>query len=299
MATHSEAPNHKTPKKAASGDRARKSTLGAAAGAIPLAVAMLAPTGKPAKAFRATPATRMAASDVQFNPGCRMPFKSNPISDIDGQCSIEGAGNTDEKIAESKAKNDFCVPTGKITRIEYQTFKDLQEATIFKRSANRSPLAKITLPNGATLGEGQYVEYAGFLLHAQYSNKSKGEEVNCNIPGEDTNDIHIQMVADPTDDDACDSVTAQMSPHFRPESWTPEKLNSVKDHMIRLRGPLFYDGSHAPCRDGKRPNPQRISVWEIHPVYSVDVCQQKGPKCTSWVALDEWNGIEGDEEEEP
>ena len=103
--------------------------------------------------------------------------------------------------------------------------------------------------SGVELGEGKYVEYAGFLLHGQYSNRSKGEAVNCNIPGADTNDIHIQLVNDPADDDACDSVTAEMSPHFRPESWTPEKLNSIQDRLVRLRGPLFYDGSHAPCHD--------------------------------------------------
>jgi hypothetical protein len=231
-----------------------------------------------------------------------MPFKSDPIPAIDGECSIEGAGTTDEKIAESKAKNDFCAATAHVKKIEYQTFLDLQDAITFRRSADRSPLTKITLPNGVTLGEGKYVEYTGFLLHAQYSNKSKGENVNCNIGGEDTNDIHMQLVKDPGDEDACDSVTAQMSPHFRPESWTPDKLNSTRDttqgRLMRLRGPLFYDGSHAPCHDDKRPNPQRASVWEIHPVYSVDVCQQKGKDCKNWIALDEWNGIEGGEDED-
>jgi hypothetical protein len=288
----------------ARGDRGRKAVLGAAAGAIPLALSMLvgSTSGTPAKTRAAHRAPLTAdSSDLQFHPGCRMPFTSNPIPDIDGQCSIEGAGNTDAKIAESKAKNDFCVPTSNVTPIQHQTFVDLGTNTSFRSSADRSPLAKIPLPNGITLGEGRYVQYQGFLLHAQYSNKSSGEAVNCNIPGEDTNDIHIQMVEHFDDDDACDSVTAQMSPHFRPESWTPEKLNSIRDttqgRLIRLSGPLFYDGSHTPCHDGKRPNPQRASVWEIHPVYSVDVCQEKGANCQHWIPLDEWNGIEGEEEE--
>jgi hypothetical protein len=287
--------------------------LGAAAGTVPLALALLAGSvgGKPAKPAGGTHGTRIAATDLQFNPGCRMPFQSSPVPAIDGECSIEGAGTTDEKIAESKTKNDFCSPTANVASIEYQTFLDLQKATSFRKSADRSPLHKISLPSGVTLGEGEYVEYSGFLLHAQYSNKGSGEAVNCNIPGEDTNDIHIQLVNDPSDDDACNSVTAQMSPHFRPESWTPEKLNSTRDTMpdkkgvlqgrlIRLRGPLFFDGSHAPCRNGKRPNPQRASVWEIHPVYSVDVCLQKGPKCkdSDWVSLEEWNGVEGGEGDE-
>lgn len=76
------------------------------------------------------------------------------------------------------------------------------------------------------------------------------------------------------------SVTSKLSP-----SW-------------RTIGPLFYDGSHVPCHDDKRPNPQRASVWEIHPVYSVDVCKQKGKTCQTWISLDEWNGVESGEEDE-
>lgn len=301
MATNNQVPNRRRT------DRTRKAALATAAGAIPLALSMVPSTlgGKPSAQFSHAPqAARMTinSSDLQFHPACKMPFASSPVPDIDGQCSIEGAnGSSAAKIAESKTKNDFCVSMSNVTPIQYQTFSDLQDKTTFKSSADRSPLAKTTTLNGKSIGEGTYVEYEGFLLHAQYSNKNNGEAVNCNIPGEDTNDIHIQMVNDPADDDACDSVTAQMSPHFRPESWTPDKLTSLKAHKLRLSGPLFYDDSHAPCRNGKRPNPQRISVWEIHPIYAVDVCKQKfvdkNSTCQDWIPLDQWNGTEGDEEE--
>jgi hypothetical protein len=303
MTNDSETPVTKKPKRSAtsSGDRTRKGVLATSAGAIPLAISMLvSSTGgnaiKPHQSARH--AIDLSAAELQFSPGCRMPFQSDPVPAIDGECSIQGTGRTDDKIAESKTKNDFCVPTSKVIPITYQTFIDLQSKTSFRRSADRSPLAKILSENGVTIGEGKYVEYVGYLLHAQYSNKSKGEAVNCNIPGEDTNDIHIQMVKDFGDDDACDSVTAEMSPHFRPESWTPDRLNSFQDRLIRLRGPLFYDGSHAPCHDNKRPNPQRISVWEIHPVYSVEICKQKSKTCQDWIPLDVWNGGEGGNEED-
>lgn len=284
--------------------RAAKATLATSAGVLPLAVALVAGNLGNRAITSHGPArnTAMSRSSVVFRPGCSMPFNSDPVQDIDAQCSIDGAGNTDDKKAESRAKNDFCAETPNPIPIDVQTFDDLQKKTNFRRSADRSPLASIFSKDGKTLGEGKYVEYAGFVLHAQYSNKSKGEAVNCNIPGEDTNDIHIQMVADANDEDACDSVTAEMSPHFRPDSWTPEKLNSFQGHLVRVRGPLFYDGSHTPCSDGKRPNPQRRSVWEIHPVYAVDICkdkarsEDKGPKCTSWLSLDDWNGVESEEE---
>lgn len=303
MATDKEATRNEKPKRRVPlrSDQTRKGVLATTAGALPLAVSLLVGlngrnTVNPHLPSPAAPV--ISSGELKFNPGCRMPFLSSPIPAIDDVCGIDGAGTTDKKIAESRAKNDFCSPTSNIIPITYQTFIDLQSKTNFRSSANRSPLANILQENGAEIGEGKFVEYAGFVLHAQYSNKSKGEAVNCNIPGETTNDIHIQLVKDSNDDDACDSITAEMSPHFRPESWTPDKLNSVQGQLVRLRGPLFFDGSHAPCHDNKRPNPQRISVWEIHPVYSVDVCKQKGNSCQQWIPLDEWNGIEGEEAED-
>lgn len=279
--------------------RTTKAVLSTAAGVIPLAASMLpGAIGRLAATHPPAPARieAVSRSSLEFNPGCSMPFQSDPVPDIDARCTIDGAGNTDAKKSESRAKNDFCVETSNPERIDYQTFIDLQSHTSFKQSADRSPLASILSTGGSTFGEGKYVEYTGYILHAQYSNKSKGEAVNCNMPGEDTNDIHIQMVKSAGDEDACDSVTAEMSPHFRPDSWTPDKLNSLTDRLIRIRGPLFYDGSHTPCHDGKRPNPQRISVWEIHPVYSVDVCKDKNAVCQNWLSLDDWNGVESEED---
>jgi hypothetical protein len=72
--------------------------------------------------------------------------------------------------------------------------------------------------------------------------------------------------------DFCDSITAEMSPHFRPEDWDSGVLKSL-GRPVRLTGHLFFDGSHKPCRPGKAASPKRASVWEIHPVYQVDVCK--------------------------
>ncbi|HEY6253357.1 MAG TPA: hypothetical protein VI685_25655, partial [Candidatus Angelobacter sp.] len=100
------------------------------------------------------------------------------------------------------------------------------------------------------------------------------EAVNCNIPGNDTNDIHIVLVQSPGDDE-CTSTTAEMSPHFRPATWTPQNIMSASSgHPIRVQGHLFYDGSHVPCSGASRPNPKRVSLWEVHPVYSFEVCTQ-------------------------
>ena len=44
---------------------------------------------------------------------------------------------------------------------------------------------------------------------------------------------------------------------------------------FRITGQMMLDGSHRPCTPGHPQSPKRISVWEIHPVYSIDVCTKK------------------------
>src|SRR5262249_32985067 len=89
----------------------------------------------------------------------------------------------------------------------------------------------------------------------------------------------------------CLSTTAEMSPHYRPPDWTPENLlQASAGHPVRIQGQLFFDGSHKPCFGGRRPNPKRASLWEIHPVYSVEVCSQTTiAECQSGTA--EWTPL--------
>ena len=150
------------------------------------------------------------------------------------------------------------------------------------------------------MGEGNYVSYIAFVKDAHYSDVSAGEAVNCKIPGTDTNDIHIVLVQN-SGDDECTSTTAEMSPHFRPAAWTPENIMKASaGHPIRVKGHLFYDGSHSPCTATSRPNPKRASLWEVHPVYSFEVCSQDSiAACQASTA--EWTPLEkvfASEEEE-
>src|SRR5437879_4513830 len=122
MAKGNEAPTPPKSKRSvgSSVDRTRKGVLATSAGAIPLAISILVGStgGNAVKPHRpASHATQLSASEIQFSPGCRMPFQSNPIPAIDSECGIEGTGSTEDKIAERKAKNDFCVPTSKVTPI--------------------------------------------------------------------------------------------------------------------------------------------------------------------------------------
>lgn len=223
-----------------------------------------------------------------FTPAC-MPFAGEKNPDIDDRCGVMGGSPAAAKQAQSKAKNNLCAANGPSQPITYAELLQLQtkaSAANLKNLADRNPLNE--------LGEGRYVEYVAFIQDAHYSDVAKGEAVNCNIPGDATNDIHIVLVKNPTDD-PCSSTTAEMIPHYRPEIWTDKNLMAVKAHPVRVKGPLFYDDSHTPCTGNSRPNPKRASLWEIHPVYSLDVCRlldletcRASTSASDWIPLQDW-----------
>lgn len=138
---------------------------------------------------------------------------------------------------------------------------------------------------------------AAFVSDAHYSNIGKGESVNCKRGDKESNDIHIVLQESPDEKDECKSATAEMSPHFRPDIWNPDFLNEKdqtifggKKHLFRFTGQLFFDASHSPCVNGKGRAPQRSSIWEIHPVYNVEICTDPNNHCNvgdnvGWQAL--------------
>jgi hypothetical protein len=244
----------------------------------------IAPFAPVVLALAMSTATKPTNPTATFSPECTLPFDGVRNPPADDHCGIAGGSPDIAKQKESKAKNDFCATTGSPRVITYQELVDLQSKSgkIPKKLPDRTRVR--------TLGEGEYVSYVAFIKDAHYSDVSAGEAVNCGIPGTATNDIHIVLLKDPNDDE-CLSTTAEMSPHYRPLDWTDNNLMKASaGHPVRLQGHLFFDGSHTPCSGSSRPNPKRASLWEIHPVYSVDVCKQTTiAECQSSTA--EWTPL--------
>lgn len=201
-----------------------------------------------------------------FTPVCTLPFNGARNPAIDDHCGIEGDGTDTADQLEATAKNNFCATPSNPDDLTYDKLKELQtqSAGVPKSLGDRKQVQN--------LGEGNYVSYVALIVNAHYSDVSAGEKVNCNLKGNPPNDIHIPLMSDPNDKDECNSTTAEMSPHYRPAGWTPAVLNGLKK-PVRIRGQLFYDNSHTPCTASSRPNPKRISLWEIHPVYEIVVCK--------------------------
>jgi len=253
------------------------------------------------------------AAGKAFDPGCTLPFDSikekHPI--LDDTCSIDGSKRgggklTDAKLAENHVKNNFCL-TGSPIDISYDNLleletarQDIHDPDLPNDAARKEKLTNVITVDGRSIGEGTLVRLVIHLIEAHYSDTkqsqnatSYGESVNCYRPSNEENDIHI-VLGENTTDDECKSVTAEMSPHFRPEKWTADNVNSAKDHPVRVTGPLFYDSSHVICQQGKKTAPKRASLWEIHPVYSFEICSstdldtcQSAPD-SAWQPLDQF-----------
>lgn len=284
--------------------------LVSAAALAPLAIGLLTPPPKPETATSAATARGHKVVVSESAPtACTLPFDSiKQHHPIDDSCEADGAAkpNTPQS-AQNDAKNNFC-STGTPVNIDFQTLQDLQNDASKPGSGitfgsdpqlpkDRSVLRDLPTSKGP-LSEGQVVRIVAFVIDAHGSNLSGGESVNCKQNGAENNDIHI-VLGEPVgqkgpSSDECLSVTAEMSPHFRPEVWTPDALNQHNTHLYRFTGQLFFDASHRPCVGGKG-SPKRRSLWEIHPVYAVDICMDTNNNCKidsdeNWVSFAEEEG---------
>src|SRR2546421_4654351 len=229
------------------------------------------------------------------------PFTNKPQR-IDFLCGNTGWFKGPANDQQNAMKNNLCAPTTNLTPVTLNTFGDLGDAstnepTIPKGEPppSRAKLTDIiTLGNGTKLGEGKTVTFVGFVLDAGHSNvdkdnpltKGNGESVQCNLLGCAYNDIHITLAEKPDETALCNTVVAEIIPHYRPPAWdlfdSPDYAGFFKTHAVKISGQLFFDGSHVPCTSGKAGfNPardnakdfERLALWEIHPIYAIDVCK--------------------------
>jgi hypothetical protein len=235
-----------------------------------------------------------AATASSFTPPCKLPFagKKQPI---DSKCGMAGDAAAKPALdAQDLVKNNFCA-TGTPVVLTFEVYPGLQAAAEkllgvdYKPPLDRSGLRNLYTWQGKTIGEGTLVSLVAFVENAHYSDVAKGESVNCNLTGDSVNDIHVPLVMTAGQDE-CQSVTAEISPHFRPAAWTASAVNKSKNPM-RFTGQLLFDAEHHPCTKDQPENPKRQAVWEVHPVYAIDVCVNSTiAKCDPVVAKN-WKAL--------
>ncbi|MDX6384786.1 MAG: hypothetical protein QOK48_2359 [Blastocatellia bacterium] len=247
------------------------------------------------------------AQELKFKTcGKPLPMQLRPFTNqpqrIDFLCGNTGCFKGPANDQQNALKNNLCAPATNLIAVTLQTFAALgnasnNETTIPKGEPppSRAKLENIiTLANGKKLGEGKTVTFVGFVLDARHSNVDRdnpltngnGESVQCNLLGCAYNDIHITLAEDPTETAYCKTIVAEIIPHYRPPAWdlfdSSDYAAFLKTHPVKISGQLFFDGSHVACgSDGhagfnpitKHADFERLALWEIHPIYAIDVCK--------------------------
>ena len=257
-----------------------------------------------------TPSTILLAQ-ATFPDDCNgspIPFSAIEVKrPIDSTCGINGKPTASKPSQlQNKVKNNLCASGNPPEDITVQWLVDLQARTHVPSGQGKEPTDRSAL---AALGEGKLVRIKAYLDEAHFADLGGGETVNCNGATEALNDIHMALIST-HDAPECESVSAEILPHYRPDSWNQigndEKYNSstrryttnaavdsrLKAHPYRITGQLFFDASHQVCPCGTSCSPIRASLWEIHPVYQIEVCKAASAcdenNDSDWLAFDKW-----------
>jgi hypothetical protein len=177
-------------------------------------------------------------------------------------------------------------PEGAPTTLNFDTFSQLQSAAVDLvdqgveiEPTDRDKIKSIETAEG-TVGEGSRVRLTAFLSEGK-PHANTGESVNCNLPTEANNDIHVS-VSESKNASEFDGIVVEMIPQDRPTKWTSKNVSKLRGKLLLIEGGLFYDNLHFANGDAADPvprQPKRFSLWEIHPVVSVKVCNKANNQC--------------------
>jgi hypothetical protein len=226
-----------------------------------------------------------------FTATCN-PFGSNSKAHaVDQSCGLTGDAASDGDKAQDTQKNNLCA-TGTPRVVTIADLQALQKSVDLSGvdygnedehhqgpPANRADLFT-KLPSGSPK-EGDLVSFVGFIVEAK---PGSSETVNCHCgPNPLSIDVHMALadhqmnLAGATKDaDLCtNSFVSETIPHLRPAYLELTAVQPiVGKKIVKITGPLLFDGSHRPCQGTQRgsSDPARLTVWEIHPVYKIEVC---------------------------
>jgi hypothetical protein len=271
--------------------------------ALPVLCALAVPQTQRSRHKKTDGGTVATGGNGSFTLSCGSPQFPSSATPADSGCGVTGSGGPEAN--QNSAKNNFCA-AGDPETLTFDELKKMQTQVANKKNiawgnkntaihkkgptVDRAPLQQI--------GEGKLVAVNGFVLIAR---QEGAESVNCGhtAPNEPVyHDIHISIVPSANESNECSGIVAEMSPHHRPAEWTAENVNSLakKHHPVRVVGNLFFDSSHVPCENGVGvpSNPKRFSLWEVHPIYKLEVCATGNCANGGWTEFSDWvkNGRE-------
>lgn len=218
-----------------------------------------------------------------LRPGCVLPYAAYaPTRDVLYFCDNAGrrAGQAPPALADRlrlDAQNNLCAPTTAPVPITHAEIARLPDTDSRDVASSRRPLAKVaSLPGRTDVGEGTVVRLAGVISSAHVAGCQEGELASCRFlggPKLSEMQLNLSPISAPGNAADCGTVIAKMIPHFRPIWWDDIDIKTP-EAPVRVTGQLFYDDTARSCARGGQG---RLSSWEIHPVYAIDVCTAASP----------------------
>jgi hypothetical protein len=207
-------------------------------------------------------------------------------------CSSDPTHKIDSGSNEVKNVNNAELDSSSALDIDWNTIKELQEyvaetlryPTGFGTSLTKQQRAKLrTFPTShGPIGEGTVVSLIGFVsetINPTNPNPHAGgaESCNCDLTDDNEIDWHINLGPSQSSDEY-EGIVIEITPHHRLAGWSLDRIAQAGEQHTKLKvtGQLFFDNVHKIRRsfeENKRGNPARFSLWEIHPIRSIEVVE--------------------------
>jgi hypothetical protein len=247
--------------------------------------------------------------------GCVLPYAAYaPARDAMHFCDNAGrrAGMAPPPLADRlrlDAQNNLCAATSAPVPMALKEFALLPSPPSSQLATSRKSLARVVvLPGRADVGEGTVVRTVGLISKAHIvgcqdpaPGDPAGSAVTCHfMGGPKISEIQLNLspITSPSDTPDCQAVVAKLITHYRPIWWDDIDIKTP-EAPVRITGQLFYDnqaeacGGRAPSSRAVGARPARLTRWEVHPVYGIDVCIAPEAGCdpmngARWVPYHQW-----------
>jgi hypothetical protein len=248
------------------------------------------------------PQAWVAAGDVaQAHKAVETPAQKVCATTLD-ECPRRGCEKEGTAAAESNELKRRLPKLGVPVTLTFDDFAQLQrqgDALIGQGPHEPTPQQRAQLHDlqvrAGRVSEGDLVRVIGYIAKGDeglHVNKA-GESVNCELKKPVDNDFHIPLVETPGNSEF-KGIVVEMIPQERPAAWSIDALKEIQAQGLHVwaEGALSYDKIHYVNDDpgnALKDEPDRMSLWEIHPVTKFLVCRK--PHCDpqgeeDWTPLD-------------
>ena len=219
-----------------------------------------------------------AADDLPEPKVCAAALEQCPARGCDAEGTPEAESN-ELKRRQPKVGVPLTLSFEDFAQLQVQADERIGQGPPEPTAAQRARLHDLHVQHGM-VSEGDFVRTVGFIPKGDeglHVNKA-GESVNCLLKKPADNDFHIPLVDAPGNTEF-KGIVVEMIPQDRPAQWSIDELKDIqaKGLKVWVEGGLSYDKVHYVNDDPDNPlkdEPDRMSLWEIHPVTKFLVCRQ-------------------------